>query len=256
MKTRIIFLFLAFFASPLGCQFLAPSQTGTRISACSQIVLEVKSLQSRQVPEHLLTTGQRRGDEFDVNQYFNALTHISMREGYALDYVYQKDDLGGYPVLYARPVDQVSYASTSDFPEETEWPDFRDYLEVEDTEQGYFEYVVLDIMANQFYLFWHAQYNDTYLVCNRQQLYDIVTQISSGDFGDALDPAQQAEARTLRNILPTVRLAGDTAVVEVVTFTKWGGFYRLTYTIRREAPHKIMDIQEENILPYDCGVAF
>jgi len=256
MKTRIIFLFLALFASPLACQVLAPSGTGTKISACSQIVFDVKTLQSRQVPEHLLTTGERRGDEFDVNRYFNALTHVSMRAGYALDYVYRIDDLGGYPLLYARPVDQVSYASPSDIPEETEWSDFREYLEVEDTEQGYFEYVILDILADQFYLVWHAQYNDTHLVCNRQQLYDIVAQISSGDFGNALDPVHQAEARTLRNILPTVRLDGDTAVVKVVTFTKWGGFYRLTYTISRQAPHTIMDLQKENILPYDCGVAF
>ena len=37
---------------------------------------------------------------------------------------------------------------------------------IEDVEQGYFEYVVMDIMANQFYLFWHANYNDTEIVCN------------------------------------------------------------------------------------------
>ena len=64
-------------------------------------------------------------DEFDMNQYFNALTHISMREGYALDYIYQTADLGGYLLLYALPVDQVSYASASNIPEAKEWPDFR-----------------------------------------------------------------------------------------------------------------------------------
>jgi hypothetical protein len=179
-----------------------------------------------------------------------------MRQGYALDYVYQIDDLGGYPLLYARPLEQASYASTTDLPDELEWPDFRDYVEIEDVEQGYFEYVVLDIMADQFYLYWHANYNDTQIICNRQQVYDIVTQVSSGEFGYAMAPDQQAEARTLRNIVPVVRLLGDTAVVEVVTFTKWGGFYRQTYTIRREEPQEIIDIQQENILPYDCGIMF
>jgi hypothetical protein len=201
-------------------------------------------------------TGKRQGDEFDVNQYFDSLTHISPRQGYVLDYVYQNDDLGGYPLLYARPVDQAPYASRADLPENTEWPDFREYLQVEDTEQGYFDYVVMDIMADQFYLFWHANYNDSQIVCNRQQLYDIVEQLSSGDFGNAIDPDQRQKARFLRNIAPLVRLSGDSAVVEIVTFTKWGGFYRLTYTISREAPHKIMDIQQENILPYDCGIVF
>jgi len=51
-------------------------------------------------------------------------------------------------------------------------------------------------------------------------------------------------------------LTGDIAIVEVITFTKWGGFYRETYTISREVPHRIMDIKQENLVPYDCGIAF
>ena len=127
---------------------------------------------------------------------------------------------------------------------------------MEDIEQGYFDYVVMDMMANQFYLFWHANYNDTQIVCNRQQLYDIVAQVSTGDFGNSMDPAQQSKARTLRNIVPVVYLTGDVAIVELVTFTKWGGFYRQTYTISREVPHTILDAKQENILPYDCGIMF
>jgi hypothetical protein len=256
MKTQTVFFILAMFASSLACGFLASSSRGTAISACPQTVLDTKRLQPGGLPEHLLTTGKKGGDEFDVNQYFNVLTHISMQEGYVLDYVYQIDDRGGYPLLYVRPIDQVSYASTSDIQKDTGWPDFREYLDVEDTEQGYFEYVVMDIMANQFYLFSKANYNDRHIVCNRHQLYSIVTEINSGDFVNPLDPTQQAKVRTLKNIQPVVRLTADLAIAEVVTFTKWGGFYRLTYTISREAPHKIIEIEEENILPYDCGVAF
>jgi hypothetical protein len=179
-----------------------------------------------------------------------------MQDGYALDYVYQNEDLGGYPLLYARPVDQVPFVSAADVPEETAGLDFQQFIEVEDTEQGYFEYVVMDILANQFYLFWHANYNDTLIVCNRQQVYDVVAQVNSGDFGNVMEKDQQAQSRTLRDIVPVVRLTGDVAVVEVVTFTKWGGFYRYTYTISREAPHTIIEVKQDNILPYDCGVVF
>jgi hypothetical protein len=256
MKKLTIFFLLPLFASSLACQFFTPSRPGAVVSACSTIVLQISRLQSGSIPEYLWTTGKKRGDEFDVNQYFNALTHISMREGYVLDYVYQIDSLGGYPLLYARPVDQIPFDATVDIPEETEWTNIEAYLDLEDTEQGYFEYVVLDIMADQFYLYWHANYNDTEIICNRQQIYDVVAQVSSGDFGNPMEPDQQAKARTLKNIMPAVRLAGDTAVVEIVTFTKWGGFFRMTYTISREVPHKILDIKQENILPYDCGIMF
>jgi hypothetical protein len=153
-------------------------------------------------------------------------------------------------------VDQAPYASTSDIPESTTLLDFHDYLAVEDTEQGYFEYVVLDIMANQFYLSWHANYNDLEIVCNRDEVNDIVTQVSSGDFGIAMNLAQQTKARAMRTIEPVVRLTGDVAVVEIITFTKWGGFYRETYTISREFPHAIVDVKQENLVPYDCGIMF
>jgi hypothetical protein len=256
MKKPAIFVLLLLFVFAQACQSLAPARPGTRISACSEIVLNVRHLQSIEIPQLLLMTGKKQGDEFDVNRYFNVLTHISMQEGYTLDYVYQNDDLGGYPVLYARPVDQVPFASIANISENAEGQDFQAFLNVEDTAEGYFDYVVMDIMANQFYLFWNANYNDAVIVCNRQQIYDIVAQVNSGDFGNVMDPVHQTQARTLRNIVPVVRLTEDLAFVEIVTFTKWGGFYRLSYTISREAPHKIMDVKQENILPYDCGVTF
>jgi hypothetical protein len=179
-----------------------------------------------------------------------------MREGFALDYVYQNDSLGGFPLLYARPTDLAPYASIADVPNTMQASDFREYLEIEDVEQGYFEYVVLDIMANQFYLFWHANYNDTEIVCNRGEVNDIVKRVSSGDFGYAMNLAEQTKARAMRNIEPVVRLTGDIAKVEFITFTKWGGFYREIYTISRGFPHTVIDVKQENIVPYDCGVMF
>jgi hypothetical protein len=256
MKTPVRFFLFMIVASSLACQFLVPSRNGTVISDCADFVSAISNLQSGEIPEHLSNTGIKWGDEFDVNQYFNVLTHISMQDGYTLDYVYQNDSLGGFPMLYARPVDQVPYASAADIPENTQLPDFREHLDVEDVEQGYFEYVVMNIMANQFYLFWHANYNDTRVICTSRQVNDIVTQVSSGDFGVAMDLPSQAKARTLRNIEPVVRLTGDVAVVEVITFTNWGGFYRYTYTISRGFPHTIVDLKQENILPYDCGIMF
>jgi hypothetical protein len=209
-----------------------------------------------EIPDHLLETGIKRGDEFDVNEYFNALPHLSMHEGYILDYVYQTDSLGAFPRLYARPVDQAPYASMADIPENTELPDFHEYLDVEGTEQGYFEYVVMDIMAGQFYLSWHANYNDTEIVCNRDAVNDIISRVNAGDFGNDLSLGQQAKARGIKNLEPAVNLTAGVAKVEIVTFTKWGGFYRVTYTISREFPHKIIDVQTEELVPYDCGVMF
>ena len=256
MKTHKLVYLVLVVVFLLACQFLLPSGTGTVISNCAEIVSAMAKMQSADIPNHLLETSIKMGNELDINQYFEALTHLSMREGYALDYVYQSDDLGAYPLPYARPLDQAPYASPADIPNNTELPDFRDYVEVQDLEQGYFEYAVLDIMADQFYLYWHANYNDYEIVCNRDEVNDIVSRVSSGDFGIEMTAVQQARARAIRNIEPTVSLTGDVATVQFITFSKWGGFYRETYTINRYFPHTIVDVRQQNLVPYDCGVAF
>jgi hypothetical protein len=105
-------------------------------------------------------------------------------------------------------------------------------------------------------LYWHSNYNDTEIVCTRDDIGEIISAINSGGFGNELDLAQQAKARAMRNVEPSVRLTEDSAIVEVIIFTKWGGFYRYTYTINRSFPHKIIDLKQENLVPYDCGVMF
>jgi len=44
--------------------------------------------------------------------------------------------------------------------------------------------------------------------------------------------------------------------IQVTTFTNWGGLERRTYKIRKDFPHKILDMQARTILSYNCGVNF
>lgn len=257
MKKQIAFLVLTVFVVSLACQVFAPltEREGTVISNCADVVRAVAEIQPGEVPQNLMETGVKQGGEFDANDYFKVLTHVSMQEEYALDYVYQTDFLGSLPLLYARPVDQEPYVSMKDVPEGTELGNFRDHLEIEDVEQGYFEYVVLSTMARQFYLVWHANYNDAEIVCNQEAADAIVDEINAGDFGTEMDAKQKAQVRAMTNIEPAVTLTQDSAIVEVVIFTKWGGFFRQTYTISRSFPHTI-EMEEENLVEYDCGIMF
>ena len=219
------------------------------IDNCTDIVSAMGNLQSGDIPQRLLETGTKQGDEFDVNDYFKVLTHISMQDGYSLDYVYQTDFLGSLPLIYVRPESQAPYTSMKDVSANIQRSDFREYREVEDVEHGYFEYVVLSIVANQFYLDWHANYSDTTIACSRKEINAIVESASSGNFGVEMDRARQAKPRAMKNIKPAVQLTDNGAVVEVIVFTKWGGFYRQTYTTSRSFPHTIVNSKSENIVP-------
>lgn len=270
MKKAEKFLLFTVLVFLQACQFLpsitetpatatlspTPSRTGTVISDCGTTVAAIDAIQPTEIPKHLLETGVKQGSEFDANSYFDVLTHLSMREGYVLDYVYSMDSMGAQPMLYARPVDQPPYTSGKDVTGDAQSRDLYEHLEVEDVEVGYFEYIVMTVMAKQFYQDWHANYNDWEIVCSRQAVEDIIARVNSSDFGSDLDPAQQNQARAIEQIEPVVDLSGEVAEVQFVVFTKWGGFIRLTYKISREFPHKIIEVEDDELVPYDCGVMF
>jgi len=259
MKKQMVIPVIATFLFSMACQLLFPTSTnrdGIVISSCADVVQAFRGVQPGGVPQALLETGIKQGDEFDINEYFKVFTHISMEEGYTLDYVYQVDSLGAYPILYAHPADQPAYISTKDLPADLDISDYLSHISIEDVEHGYFEFVAMSIMARQYYLDWHANYNDAEIVCNKSDVSAIIADINDGDFGLPLDASQQVKARSMRDIEPLVKLTEDTAAVEIIIFTKWGGFYRQTYTINRSFPHTFIDVKEENIVPYDCGVAF
>ena len=201
MKKWILPLSVILMAS-LACSVFAPKseRDGTVINNCSSILQALLDTQPREVPKDLMETGIKTGGEFDANDYFKVLTHLSMEDGYTLDYVYAVDFLGSLPYLYPRPVDQPPYASMADIPEGTKLGNYREHLVIEDVEQGYFEYALMDMLAGRFYLVWHANYNDTEIVCDQKAADAIVDAINNGDFGMKMDLAQQAQVRAMTDI--------------------------------------------------------
>jgi hypothetical protein len=195
----------------------------------------------------------KRGGEFDANRYFEVLTHLSMQDGYNLDYAYLYDWMGGYPVMYARPTDEPPVKELSDLPQDQ--TPYLEYVQADGTLEGYLQYTILSVMADQFYLFWHANYNDYRVLCDQQAIQSIADAIADTDFGNPMDAKTQAQARQL-DPGPTVEISGQTVTVELLVFTKWGGFERWTYTLDKDFPHRIRDLQRETLVPYDCGVMF
>jgi hypothetical protein len=60
----------------------------------------------------------------------------------------------------------------------------------------------------------------------------------------------------LENVGPAVNIGTQSVQVKLVTFTRWGGFFEETYFLSKSPPHTIQDVQEKNLVPYDCGVMF
>lgn len=220
-------------------------------------------------PEHLLKENAvRTGDEFDVSAYFTVLDHLSMEPGYTLDYVYCYDGSGfaGFPKLYARPdVIPTRFASTDTPPTEDQPPfltcsdvggDADSYLahvQIDGTEEGFFQLALLRVMGGQFYLYWHAGYYDTVVVCDREAVESIIS--AEGSYGQPFSAEQKRAARAI-DPSPIVELGDEVVAVKIVTFSKWGGFTQETYEINRSFPHAIRDSNSEVLVEYDCGIMF
>jgi hypothetical protein len=197
----------------------------------------------------------KTGEEFDVMEYFGVLDHLTMLPGYALDYVYHYDGMGGTPILYVHPIGQLPYASESELYAAGDVPSYLDFIQTDGTLESYFQFIVLSFMGDQFYQFWHSNYNDSQIVCEKIDVNDIVSSLD-GNFGYRISIPSRIRAALLENVGPAVNIGTQSVQVKLVTFTRWGGFFEETYFLSKSPPHTIQDVQEKNLVPYDCGVMF
>jgi hypothetical protein len=219
------------------------------------------------IPEHFSSNPLRQDSDFDVNQYFSVLTHLSMAPGYTLDYLYLSSGMGGRPQVYARKSADAQFKIIDEYQKFIEaqkasegaytpvFPD-SDYLskvKVDGSPEGYFQFVVLALLDNQFYLGWHANYNDTRVICDSSDLKRIDEEL--GFFKMKL-PENVVEGTKQIEFVPGVLIGSDTVTIRVVTFSKWGGFKEHIFTLDKHAPYKAVDVKHIELIKYQVGIAF
>ena len=232
---------------------------------CDQSALnELGAFRQLPLPEHLEEGAPMDdGETFDASKYLTVLTHLSMQQGYVLDYVYFTSWTSGWPRLYARPESSLRYQTYDEFYEatgvtlgsESRW-DYLDRVQTDGAPEGFYELLVLRIMGGQFYLHWHAHYNDTQVVCDSARLDEILTELRTcapGDDVGCLSEDAKTQAQEIQ-VQPVVEFGTDTVTVQVVTFTKWGGFEQRTCTIQQSFPHTFLDCSATELVPYNCGI--
>ncbi|MCX7756220.1 MAG: hypothetical protein N2117_13400 [Anaerolineales bacterium] len=259
MKTILILTgILVLLASSLACRTLVPGevQPGQYEDACRQARDGLAALQADLTfPEQFLKPHPRKlGGEFDPNAYFEVLARLKMQEGWTLDYVYYQDNFGGFPLLYARPLDQPPYATDIEY--YAAKPDsYLNAVVVEDAAEGYLQFALLSLTADQFYLYWHANAKDWQLLCGAADIEQVINGHQNGEYRE-MTPAQIAQARAISHPDPEIELHADRAIVRVVIFSNWKGFVRRTYTISRTFPHQILEMSDETLVKYNWGIIY
>ena len=209
------------------------------------------------IPGFLLTPdASQDGEVFDPNQLLVPLDHLSLQPGVILDFVYRYDGIGGMPILYARqPSDKPFENYTVYAASKANETSYLDTIRTDGTEAGYFQWVLLNMMGDQFYLYWHSGYHDAEIIASRARLETLVSEMRTTEIGVNFTNTQVRQALKI-DPAPIVELGDELVMVRVVWFTKWGGFYESIYTLNRVFPHQVLNLEQNNLLEYDCDVVF
>jgi hypothetical protein len=210
----------------------------------------------------------------NINDYFTVLTHLKPEAGYVLDYYYHEEEDFGLPILYARSIEQypphdlsseqypLPDSSIKQYPSpdlsfgydnqpayvRSDWPS---HIQVEDTEMGYFEYILLHEMGNQFKLYWHALMDDYTIIFDQFGLKKEDEEHNLMECApDFWEKARQVDLK------PKFDFKEDYVDIQIVGFTSNGGLSRRTFRITRMFPNTNKSDNFERLIKVYCGVIY
>lgn len=214
------------------------------------------------LPNHFQYPGTEEGPpekqegDFDVARYMDVLDYLTLPLDLTLDYVYDSNGGGGYTIIYVRSIHEQPFATVQEYRDascpEGQCPQFiQPITAVGNYPQGYMQLAVLHVMAEQFYLWWHALFNDYQIIYNQATLTSTLRQIESevsyGDCG-ALSDEEMDQARALHvDPLVTYNVIAGEVRASLVVFSKWGGFYRKSLIVTSSGTR----VDYENLIRYN-----
>ncbi|MEW6187830.1 MAG: hypothetical protein AB1585_19045 [Thermodesulfobacteriota bacterium] len=221
------------------------------------IIKKMADLQKGDIPEHLqMRWAARTGEEFNPNTYFSILTHLTLKPGYTLDYLYDYDrHYGGSPWLYARRTNRKPFSSYSEINKWRKRTSLLSFLITDGSADGFFQLSVLQKLGEQFYLFWHACYNDTVILTSSADLEEQIDYIMEGRFGASLSPEQITAMRHIP-LKPEVEINTFSTDMTLTTFSNWGGLERARTTYRKKTPHLQEGTKILYRVKYNCEIVF
>jgi len=193
-----------------------------------------------------MSSGQKRcfypsGNKFNANEFFHVFNKVRLHEGYYLDYFYTMDNLAGWPIVFARKEedDPATILDEGLY----EFSDYMKYLkrfltdyalskhiEFEKSAEGYFQFSIFNTVVHQFYLFWHANYDDKEFILTKEKLEETLRYMET-NYGIIFSDEELDLINDL-NLNPEVKIKNDNGIVRVISFSKNAGFYQEDRSIK------------------------
>lgn len=131
--------------------------------------------------------------------------------------------------------------------------DYLEQIQVDNSPESYFQFVVLAILGDQFSLSWHGLYNDVKILCDSSDMTYINEDMKDYSL---VFPQGMTDRIEQVDFEPVIIVDENTVTVRFVTFTKWGGFFEFVYVMDKQNPMQLIDAKYNPLIEYDCGIMF
>jgi hypothetical protein len=200
--------------------------------------------------------------EFDVKtpfkEYFKTFDCLYVEDGWQIDCYYSHSFTSGKPVIYVRKpyeniedliscIDNKGYRYDHRIYDYCETVKTLDHLKVTDIHKGLFQLLMLDIIGEDFAIFWHAGYGHIDIICSKRDFDQL---------GERIPDAKQKSEIEKTNGFPTVEENYESITFKILTFHAWGGLEERAYNVKKEFPHKISLLESKILVEYDCGLRY
>ncbi len=204
--------------------------------------------------EDINNTPRPEGTGFDVNRYLDIFDKIKLKKGIILDYAYHWSFFHGSPCIYTRRIDEPAI-SVNEYHKKyhnIEQPYLNDII-IENNAKSFFQLAVFTKVIHQFYLWWHANYNDHHFVVTINFAEEILKSIKrkKGLYGISIENRDKLKQLDFNS---QVECFEDCGRVHYIMFSNWIGFYQETATIYW--PKLRIEIKKKTIVSYDCGICY
>jgi hypothetical protein len=222
---------------------------------------------SETVPDYYLgnETSSRRYD-IDINKYFDILPNLKMQKGFKLDFIYKSD----HPIIYAKNINESKFVTVKSYVNNFDGNYneilaninniYLNYIINDDTDKGYFQYILLYLMGDQFYLHNHGLYKDETIICNEKALEKVIENVKSFCLVDGIPiieiPDKTISQAKLIDFEPRIKFKSEVVEIRVVTFTKFKGFIEKIYAINRSRPNAIRKISSNVLVEFQSSIKF
>ncbi|HEY9069235.1 MAG TPA: hypothetical protein VIV61_03205 [Candidatus Ozemobacteraceae bacterium] len=234
------------------------AEEGLDLEGTVKILQAAQKFQGKPTPKALTTKGGAldKGG-YDPNGFLALFPRLGIASGQVLDFVYDFQDLGGHPIVYARPAEQAAFSDLASFKKEYPRryflgdrvrydPAYLGSITTDGTPDGFLQLALLVLTSEQFYAHWHAVY---YLHL------PILDQATFEDVLKAYKKEDREKGRTIE-FRPRVTLDQQQARVEYLLFNEWTGIQRIIWTVSRAVPHRFIAVEEQMLLPYKNPIRF